>query len=358
MTRNYKNIVQEFELQLMSPEAVAAFLRDRVDQNIDNYLEFIDVETEEALVGRSDPLIDFALARYAHYTPALHILFTRPQASTAIRLAILSNCASHDDDLFPYSVLGWDKEVHAWLANAPLEELNALFENPSIGCDFLTAVLDGREKWAEIPDDRLSMIVMILSRNKMLYAIHENTECLQQTLETAWQLADKVHPTKTWAESLASLYARLAPWGYIKNLQESVSRWRINSSSIELVRDEALKNSKSLLSGYQGVRKGLARLALRFPDTQNLSKRMNLQFLESDDLALRAAVYSEGILTPEQLEIAYKRDGKFVFIQGQNNLAIWHNSECRNILFRAASDSDDIANVLNANKVKNRAIWL
>jgi hypothetical protein len=61
--RGYKSLIQEAELLAMSPEAVAKFLKKRAKQSMDE-LDHDPVD-EEALRGRSSPLIDLALARCA-----------------------------------------------------------------------------------------------------------------------------------------------------------------------------------------------------------------------------------------------------------------------------------------------------
>jgi hypothetical protein len=90
--RGYKSIIQEAELLAMSPEAVAEFLKKRAKQSVDELdHDPVDEETEEALRGRSNPLIDLALARYARSTEALRPIFQSSQPCGAIRLAVLSN---------------------------------------------------------------------------------------------------------------------------------------------------------------------------------------------------------------------------------------------------------------------------
>jgi hypothetical protein len=74
--RGYKSIIQEAELLAMSPEAVAEFLKKRAKQSMDELdHDPVDEETEVALRGRSSPLIDLALARYARFMETLRPIF-------------------------------------------------------------------------------------------------------------------------------------------------------------------------------------------------------------------------------------------------------------------------------------------
>ena len=74
--RGYKNIIQEAELLAMSPEAVAEFLKKRAKQPMDELdHDPVDEEAEVALRGRSSPLIDLALARYARFMETLRPIF-------------------------------------------------------------------------------------------------------------------------------------------------------------------------------------------------------------------------------------------------------------------------------------------
>ena len=90
--RGYKSIISEAELLAMSPEAVAEFLKKRAKQSMDELdHDPVDVEAEVALRGRSSPLIDLALARYARFMETLRPIFQSSQPCGAVRLAVLSN---------------------------------------------------------------------------------------------------------------------------------------------------------------------------------------------------------------------------------------------------------------------------
>lgn len=77
----------------MPPDSVAEFLKRRAKQSEEDYADPVDEEAEGALRGRSDPLIDLALARYARSIETLRPIFQNSQPGIALRLAVLSNAA-------------------------------------------------------------------------------------------------------------------------------------------------------------------------------------------------------------------------------------------------------------------------
>jgi predicted transcriptional regulator len=103
--RGYKSIIQEAELLAMSPKAVSEFLKRRAKQSIDEQdHDPVDEKAEEALHGRSSPLIDLALARYARFMETVRPIFQSSQSCSAIRLAVLSNTAVSENIFTPFPV--------------------------------------------------------------------------------------------------------------------------------------------------------------------------------------------------------------------------------------------------------------
>jgi len=352
--RGYKSIIQEAELLAMSPEAVAEFLKKRAKQSVDELdHDPVDEEAEEALRGRSNPLIDLALARYARFLETLRPIFQSSQPCGALRLAVLSNTALAESVFspFPAGLFGKRKQegreqAAAWLAEAPREELQALFENPRINDDFLSDLLKRSKPWDAVPDDCLVTIVAILGRNERMWALGEDFidgfahTRYQAVFNSAWKLAESVEPSERWAKALSYLYDRLEPYAFsIEEALGLVNRWRPEPSNAKVAEEEAKTNARGSLSDYQGVRKGLAKLALR----RNSSLLPGL--LASDDPGLRAAAYADGHLSPEQLLAAYEREGKLVFDQAvrNRNLWLWRTAAGREALGKVAQgvDSED-----------------
>jgi hypothetical protein len=348
--RGYKSIIQEAELLALSPEAVAEFLKKRAKQSMDELdHDPVDEEAEVALRGRSSPLIDLALARYARFMETLRPIFQNSQPCGAVRLAVLSNGTRWPAYTnFPVELFGNRKQeareqAAAWLVEVPREELQALFENPKINDDFLSDLLKRSKPWDALSDERLITIVAILGCNERMWTPGEGfTDGFADTryhavFDSAWKLAANVEPSERWAWALSYLYDRLETYAFsIKEPLGLVNRWRPEPSTSKLVEEEAKENTRGNLSDYQGVRKGLAKLAL--------SKNPHLlpRLLASDDPGLRAAAYADGRLAPEQLLVAYEREGKLVFDQTvrNRNLWLWRTAAGREALGKVAQGAD------------------
>ena len=351
--RGYKSIIQEAELLAMSPEAVAEFLKKRAKQSMDELdHDPVDEEAEVALRGRSSPLIDLALARYARFMETLRPIFQSSKPCGAVRLAVLSNgtrwpAYTH----FPVELFGERKQeareqAAAWLAEAPKEELCALFENPWIDDDFLSDLLERSKPWDALSDESLMFIVAILSHNERMWTPREDfvdgseSARYNAVFDSAWKLAESIEPSESWAKALSYLYDRLEPYAFsIKEPLRLVNRWWPEPSNSKLIEKETKENARGSLSFYQSVRKGLAKLALR----SNSSLLPGL--LASDDPGLRAAAYADGHLATEQLLAAYEREGKLVFDQAvrNRNLWLWRTAAGREALGKVArgTDSED-----------------
>lgn len=316
----------------MSPEAVAEFLKQRANQSwdeLDN--DPVDEDAEEALRGRSSPLINLSLARYARHIQTLRQIFQDSQPCGALRLAVLSNTALSESvfnslpvGLFHEREQVAGEQTAAWLADAPREELRALFENPKIDDGFLSDLLERSKPWDAVPDEVLLTIVAILGRNERMWTPREDfIDGFSHTkyhavFNSAWKLAENVEPSERWARALYNLYERLEPHAFsIDEPLRLADRWRPEPSNSKLAEKEVKDNSRGFLSDYQVVRRGLAKLALR--GNPSLLPRL----LASDDPSFRAAAYADGRLTPKQLLAAYEREGRLVFDQAVRNRNPW-----------------------------------
>ncbi len=318
--RSYEKVIHEAELLASPPAVVAGLLRNRsAEMRYWSDNDPVDEEAEAALARRDEPLINLALARYARYGETLRPLFEAGVTGGAIRLAILSNrtpswlpfsCSEKPESLFD------DKACAAqWLTSAPAEEICALFENPTLGDNFLADLLSQEKPWDTVPPERLRTFVYLLSRNPRMRESYKerfgdriiDDGHIQYRYESvftaAWQLAERVEPTEQWAEALGYLYDCLRTDAFAtKEPLALTARWRPDPADTELAdRETKLSKDGWLLPPYQAVRKGLGKLAL--------SKRPALlsELLASDDPGLRAAAYAYGYLSIEQLTEAATR---------------------------------------------------
>jgi hypothetical protein len=336
--RAYETVIQAAQLLASSPEAVAVFLEKRAARSKEELQDDpVDVETEVALRNRDDPLINLALARHGRFVAALQPLFKTSESSSPIRLAVLSNTAVGSDSLFsgfPVSLFGGPEQTAAWLAAAPSEEIAALFENPKLDDSFLRDVLEGSKPWDSVSNDQLAAIVARLSRNERMRTPYDDSYMdgyaeysYGAVFNAAWKLAERVPANERWARVLCWLYDRMETAAFsIDKPLDLAARWRPDPANAKLIEDEVKRVKEGWLSDYQGVRKGLGRLAL-----SKDSKRLPI-LLASDDPALRSAAYSDGRLTPDELVAGYRKDGPLVFEQAMHNHNIWRTAEGREAL--------------------------
>jgi hypothetical protein len=358
--RSYKTVIQGAELLALPPQEVAVFLKKRAEQFKAGFFwdDPIDGEAEVALRSRSNPLIDLALARYACDSGTVIPMFEVAPPCSAIRLAILSNRnlgGILDKLRFPDVIFGGSEKLAAWLAEAPVPELQALFENPKIDDRFLRDLLERSKPWDEVHHERLAIIVAILSNNERLqtpygggYMDPSRELDYAKVFDAAWKLSQTVEPSQQWAAILSRLYDRLETGTvFIEETLAVAARWRPDPSNAELANKEAQGNDRGWLSDHQDVRKGLARLAL------DKNSKLLTELLASDDPALRCAAYASGELTPEQLSAAYERDGELAYNYAVRNLWLWRTSkgraELREVAWAVTRKESDLiaANVYN-----------
>jgi hypothetical protein len=353
--QNYRAVIRRAELLAMPPEAVAAFLKERAARPREELRnDDVDEEIERALLDRDDPLINLSLARHGRFVATLHLLFEK-NGSKAVQFAVLSNTAADGGILssFPVALFGDTAGAAEWLTAAPQDAITALFENPNLEDSFLRDLLEGGKPWNTIPDERLLLIVAALQSNKRMWQPYDDSfmdgyaeYSHHSVFNAAWKLAERMPVTDQWAAALCWLYDRLRPEAFsIENPLELAARWHPDPANA----NATARESSRWLSSYQGVRKGLARLALR----KGRSVLPNL--LSSDDPGLRAAAYADATLTPEQIGAAYEKDGELFFDQAVHNTKLWLTAAHREALktvawavVRADKHSDMMAaNIFN-----------
>lgn len=335
--KSYKGIIKQAELMAMSPDAVAAVLAKRARQSKDEWRnDEVDDDMEAALLARGDPAIKLALAKHGRFIATLKPLFTSGEPSGATRLAVLSNTVVGGEifSKFPAALFDDEDQAAAWLIACPSEELSALFENHNLDDSFLRDLLEAKKPWDQIPSDRLAAIVATLHRNERMRKPYDDPfmdgfaeYSYGAVFNAAWTLAERVEPTPRWAAALNYLYDRLETDAFsIKKPLELAARWHVDPTDADAIAKEAKEVERGWLSNHQGVRKGLARLAL------HKDSKLLPTLLASDDPAIRSAAYADGDIKPEQLSAAYERDGELVFNQAMHNHKIWRTQAGRDAL--------------------------
>lgn len=335
--RGYKTLIHEAELMAMPPDAVAEFLKHRAKQSRDQARDDpVDMEAEQALLGRNEPLIALSLARHGRHMEVVAGLFGISEPSSPLRLACLANTSLGQEFFpsFPTGLLGQDAAMAEWLMAASEDELSALFENPTLSDSFLRDVLERGKGWEAIGDDRLRSIVAVLHRNPRMRTPREDDYMdgwaeysYGAVFNAAWKLAETAPATQEWAAALSWLYEQLQPEAFsIKEPLGLAARWHVDPADEEAIKREADSIAHGWLDSMQRVRKGIARLAL------SKSSKLLPELAGHADVAFRCAAYSAGSLTADQLSKAYEVDGELAFNESIRNLSLWRRPDTRQAL--------------------------
>lgn len=332
--RSYETVILEAELMSSPSETVVSFLRERA--KVDRYSRMndnVDKELEAALLGRRIPLVTLALAKYAQHIETLRMLYQEAPADSGVQLATLTNTVAAGDYFtgFPASLLGGNEGLIEWLGKASGMQLSALFNNPKLHSTFLRDLLEGDKEWAAVDLDRLAHVTMLLASNERMRTPYDDTHMdgyaeytHDSVFNAAWKLAERVPNNIKWAVALSSLYERLEATAFsIEKPLEVAQRWVPQPDDKENLEREAEDIRRGWLSNYSGVRKGLARLALK------KDHKLLAALLVSEDPAQRAAAYSSAALSADQLKDAYAKDGELVFNMAMHNHGIWRNPTSR-----------------------------
>ncbi len=357
--RGYKTLIQEAELMAMSPEAVVEFMKQRAGQSKDEARnDPLDEDAEMALLGRKAPLIDLALARYGRRMKVVSALFSAAPPGSPLRLACLSNKSlGHELFLsFPDGLLGSEPGMKAeWLASASDNELVALFENPTLSDSFLRGLLERSSGWESIDDDLLCRFVAMLHSNPRMRTPRDDDYMdgyaeysYGSVFNAAWKLAETAPVTEGWAYSLGWLFEQLETDAFsITEPLAIAARWHIAPDNTEAKERQEKDHAIGYLSDMERVRKGLARLALR------KDRKLLARLLASDDVAFRAAAYSAGPISAEQLRAGYDKDGELVLTEAIRNMHLWRTQATRQALHDVAwtvVKNDKYADLMAANQ--------
>jgi hypothetical protein len=350
---------------------------------------------EGALLGRGSPAIDLAIARYGRSIKTVSSLFQNAKPGTAIRLACLSN-QSLSEGLwlrsehfpFPTSLLSnveeedwfiranerrvpcselsfeiWSVPSPAlldWVGNAPDEELDALFENPTLSPAFVYNLFRRKESWSKISDERLLKIVDIIGNNERLKSPwneylanvsrdYKSEYYYNHFFYATWELAGTVPVSDCWAIALAKVF-RNQPVIESDNLSEVggpllsevlgwSERWLpIPCSSASDRGYKGLTNtspSEKFAASAAGDPRGVIRRALAKVAISGWRKEHDIHqmILNSEDIAFRSAAYSVmRFTTAEQLEAGFERDREIAREGFVLNPRIWESKEARHRL--------------------------
>lgn len=369
--QEYQYRVVEAELLASSPERVFDWLATQSSQPRSTQAD-LNGDCEAALLGRHEPLIDLALAKFCRTDAAARILFERSTTDDskhhqALRLSLLGNQAMRGYESFvnlPSCLFDHrDSGLPSWLGRASDDEIHALFSNPTSGQSFLRDFLECKAPWEAMDERRRLVAVYALSSNPRMMSRYRGDMdgyaeyTFNSVSHAAWRLSKTLPPTREWADALGSLLQNQSNESHeMDDSLQIAERWRPAADDEASIESEAKFEKNGHLWGYPLVRQSLARLAVM------KNTKLNAELLGSVDQAFRAAVYEHGQMTAEQIMAAYDCDKNLAVNGCQKNLRLWRHADVRkavhDISWEACSFNDsymDSANAFNDKEAEVRS---
>lgn len=352
--RSHLVMMKEAELLCRTPEGVFEWLKDHAARTT-AYTGELDESADLALLGRNEPLIDFALAKFTRNSDTAKALMTKTKdrgpldfKARGIRLAVLSNeyvglrMSAIPGSLFANEYNG----AIDFLASADEAELQALFGNPSLSENFIEDFLLQKAPWTALDERRQFVAGMALARNSRMRQKYDGpmdgfAEYTHNTVfHAAWGLAERAPVNRDWANFLAYLLDGMPESWSQKDPMPVLDRWRAppeegKKVGVGDVEDVA---KSGYLGIYQMVRQAIAQAAL-----ENGKIKLS-EMLASDDPAIRAAGYGKGTMTSEQITAAYELDKNLAVNTMQGNVYLWRYERTRAALRKASWDISSFNN--------------
>lgn len=259
-----------------SPELAYQWLRDNSLPEGEANVWDLDYERktiEYLLLRRNHSLIDLGLARYGDSSRALQKVFGR--GDIGIRCAVLSNPVVY------YRLFFWDEPaLTAFLKEGSRAELQAIALNPYLPDYVFEQMIKRKGVFEGLSDNHYMYVLISLGKNKRFSTPYDRTilDChtdysYHSVFEAAWGLCKTLPAKEKWAYVLCSLLGNAQPPVKLEDLDEIISRWRIDRPKKA---DEKYYNP-----GYGFV------LRSRVADLLDANENL----LNSDDLALRKSFY-------------------------------------------------------------------
>ena len=343
-------LIKEAVLASASGDFIYRFYVDQSKVNQDHQCDDVDEQTEKRLLDRNDPFIDLTLAQYCLHSETLGALFgkSRTNKNLALALACVSNITvsrqryafcKMPEALFPKRS---KESVTAWFKVIGNDELDAFFRNPTIEDHFLADVLEGKHFWAEMTDDQKRTILLALCNNPRICAPYDN-EYMDGYAEyshsrianSIWHLAAILPVERQWAAILGALFEKTVGGSHDLDMLQLAKRWNVADPA------EQAEKKKQFLTPFEAVRYALYKESGKIsePRGKNAAEARK-PHLENDDIAYRAAIYSQFSLSPEEIAGAYERDALLAFQYIVNNIHVWRNAKSRKAFRDICWDAD------------------
>jgi hypothetical protein len=189
---------------------------------------------EETLYLRSDAFIEFGLAKYGFNDEVAQRIYQ--SAGPGIRCTLLASFPGGGfDPIFSDRFL-----LHSSVPNE-IQELCALFSNPTLSDDTLQKLLERSTPFDSLTDEQFEAIIIALAKNPRMSTPYDETYLdgyrdysYNKVFSSAWQLAEIVPATPRWANVLYYLLENcVLPRGV--NSIPMIGRWHFPTDSADKI---------------------------------------------------------------------------------------------------------------------------
>jgi|SRR5690554_894854 len=334
----YQQRIEAAFLAHCSPQAAYDWLADRryAGDNGPPWLFDAPETLEYLLVRRKHPLIDLGIARFGHSLPMIRKVFMRGDLGT--RCAALASPHVGPRTRSNRINDGWleEGEFETLVRRGSDAELEALATNRFLNDDALECLLERKEEFGHLSDEKYTKMLIWLGKNPRMSAEYDRRildgwaeYSHGRVFSLAWELARHLPTTKTNASVLYELLEHTAlPVGY-DNPEEVLERWRIEEKSKD--------GSRSIAGSYF--------LRTRLADVLKPEEKL----LDSNDPAVRESFYRR--FSPWQFKnwpTFIERDGELAFDAMVENDELWRSAENRQVLRDLAWKVPDPHSSMNA----------
>lgn len=346
--RSHLVMIKEAELLCRTPEGVFEWLKEHAARSTP-YSNELDASADLALLGRNEPLIDLALAKFTRNPETAEALMKKTKdrglldfKARGVRLAVLSNeYVGLRMHAIPGALFGDHYEgAIEFLSTADEGELRAMFGNPTLDENFIEDFLSLKSPWTALDEKKQFVAAMALANNPRMRKEYDGPMdgmaeySHNKVFGAAWNLAETAPVERRWANFLAYLLDGMPSSWSQKDPIPILARWQTpvdetDTTGIVDVKDVA---KSGYLGIYQMVRQTIAQAA------HNSAALKLSEMLVSEDPAIRAAAYAKGRMTPEQITAAYELDKNLAVNTMQTNIFLWRFDATRQALRRASWD--------------------